>query len=133
MSSSASGADAAATSNSPAFSCDVSRSVSPPVAPPAVGEVLRLMVDGWPVAVWNIQGNLYALDDICPHRGDILSEGGLARESDGSFAVVCPRHGWRFDMETGDCLHTPDRLRVWLVQYVSDGILVLACPDTHEF
>lgn len=53
------------------------------------------------VAAFNVGGRLFAIDDRCPHRGGELSAGAVI---DG--CVVCPLHGWRFELATGEC---PDR------------------------
>ena len=53
-------------------------------------------VDGVPVAVFNIDGELYAIEDVCTHDGGELASGTL----DG-YEVECPRHGARFDVRTG--------------------------------
>ena len=51
------------------------------------------------------QGRAYALKDICPHRGILLS-GGEAQEHDGETHVECPYHGWRFRTD-GSCAAIP--------------------------
>lgn len=48
------------------------------------------------VAVFNVNGQFCAIDNICPHRGGPLGEGAL----DGT-VVTCPWHGWQFDVTTG--------------------------------
>ena len=48
------------------------------------------------IALFNVGGRYYAIDDMCPHRGGPLSEGDLEGE-----AVVCPWHGAIFDLATG--------------------------------
>ena len=48
------------------------------------------------IAVFNVDGELYAVEDICTHDGGELAGG----EIDG-FEVECPRHGARFDLRTG--------------------------------
>lgn len=45
---------------------------------------------------------VYALDAICPHKGGPLEEGTLENG-----CIVCPWHGWQFDIETGDCIMCP--------------------------
>ncbi len=51
---------------------------------------------GRTLALFNVDGTLYALDNTCPHRGGPLAEG----ELDGP-VVTCPWHGWRYDVTTG--------------------------------
>jgi len=50
-------------------------------------------------------GKAYALKDICPHRGILLS-GGEAQQHDGETHVECPYHGWRFRTD-GSCAAIP--------------------------
>ena len=55
-----------------------------------------------PIAVYNIDGELYAIEDVCTHDGGELAGGALH-----GFAVECPRHGARFDLRTGAVLAPP--------------------------
>ena len=66
------------------------------------GTLLAVKVDGKTVAVANLEGQLFAVSDICTHRGCSLSEG----ELNGS-AVVCPCHRSEFDMKNGEVLAGP--------------------------
>ena len=60
----------------------------------AVGKVM--------VAVFQVDGRFYAIDDFCPHQGASLAEGYL----DGC-TVACPWHHWRFSIEDGSWLDNP--------------------------
>jgi len=60
------------------------------------GQGKVVSVKGQDVAVFNVDGRIFALNNTCPHRGGPLGEG----ELDGP-VVTCPWHGWRFDVETG--------------------------------
>lgn len=53
-------------------------------------------VKGKPVAIFNIDGNFHAISDTCLHRGGPLGEGELEGK-----IVVCPWHGWRYDVTSG--------------------------------
>lgn len=64
--------------------------------PPGEGRVV--VAEDRPVALWNVDGELHAIDNTCPHVGGPLGQGFL----DGRCAV-CPWHGWRFDVTTGRC------------------------------
>lgn len=55
------------------------------------------------VAVFNVEGAFHAIDHECPHEGGPLGAG----EVDGRI-VVCPWHGWAFDVTTGHCPTSPD-------------------------
>jgi len=57
----------------------------------------KLVWDGdTAIAVYNIDGALYAIEDICSHDGGELAGGDVH-----GFEVECPRHGARFDVRTG--------------------------------
>jgi 3-phenylpropionate/trans-cinnamate dioxygenase ferredoxin component len=65
------------------------------------GELLpgefRVVWDGdTAIAVYNIDGELYAIEDICSHDGGELAGGGVF-----GYEVECPRHGARFDVRSG--------------------------------
>ena len=65
--------------------------------PPGTGKTYT--VGDRTVAVFNVAGELHAIDDRCPHRGASLGRGTL-HES----VVNCPMHGWAFDLRTGQCV-----------------------------
>ena len=52
--------------------------------------------DGRIYALFNVDGQISALDGICPHQGGPLAEGQLEGTT-----VTCPWHGWQFDVRTG--------------------------------
>lgn len=59
-------------------------------------------VDGTVVAVFNINGEYFAIEDVCTHDGGELASGVIEGDQ-----VVCPRHGARFCVRTGDALSAP--------------------------
>lgn len=59
-------------------------------------------MDGTLVAVFNLDGEYYAIEDVCTHDGGILTGGTLEGEQ-----IVCPRHGARFSIKTGEVLAPP--------------------------
>jgi 3-phenylpropionate/trans-cinnamate dioxygenase ferredoxin subunit len=59
-------------------------------------------VDGRPIALFNVDGKFYAIDDVCTHDGGPLAEGQLI-----GCEIMCPRHGARFDVRTGKALCMP--------------------------
>ena len=59
-------------------------------------------VDGADVAVFNVDGRYYAIENVCTHDGGILTGGPI--EGD---VIVCPRHGARFSIPTGEVLAPP--------------------------
>jgi 3-phenylpropionate/trans-cinnamate dioxygenase ferredoxin component len=59
-------------------------------------------LEGSPVAVFNLDGKYYAIEDVCTHDGGTLTGGTLERDE-----IVCPRHGARFAIKTGEALTPP--------------------------
>ncbi len=65
------------------------------------GSSKEVMADDRVVALFNVEGQFYALDGVCPHAGGPLGEGTLRGTT-----VTCPWHGWQFDVSTGqNCLN----------------------------
>ena len=62
------------------------------------GTLMEAFVGDVAVAVGNVDGQLHAIGNTCPHAGGPLGDGAL----DGN-AAVCPYHGWAFDLESGVC------------------------------
>ena len=58
--------------------------------------------NGRELAVSNIEGAYFAIDDVCTHDGGTLGEGRLRNGR-----VICPRHGAAFDARTGKVLSLP--------------------------
>ena len=54
------------------------------------------------VVVFHLDGAFYALDDCCTHDGGPLGEGDIE-----GFQIICPRHGARFDIRTGQAMTMP--------------------------
>ena len=54
------------------------------------------------IIIVNLDGTFYAVQDVCTHDGGILSDGFLMNDE-----LVCPRHGARFSVKTGDALCPP--------------------------
>ena len=60
------------------------------------GTALEAVAGDQMVALFNIDGELYALDGVCPHQGGPLGQGELC-----GAVVTCPWHGWQFDVRDG--------------------------------
>ena len=67
---------------------------------PGQGKIIE--VGGKKIALFNVEGSFYAIDDTCTHRGGPLSEGVLEGKQ-----VTCPWHGARYDVTTGAVLSPP--------------------------
>ena len=65
----------------------------------APGTAKLVAVDGNEIALFNVDGTFYALDNECPHRGGPLGEGDLE-----GCIVTCPWHAWQYDVRTGESI-----------------------------
>ena len=85
---------------------------------------LAALIGGWHVLVARIDGGFHAVNDRCTHQGARLSAGKIRRN-----AAMCPLHGARFDMATGQCIGGayPD-LRSFALRE-TDGMIEIAIPD----
>jgi nitrite reductase/ring-hydroxylating ferredoxin subunit len=68
----------------------------------AVDGVIRVKVGDLDVALYNIEGQLYATHNVCTHAHALLSDGWLE-----GGVIECPLHGGRFDVRTGKGLGAP--------------------------
>ena len=87
--------------------------------PPLGGRVL--MLAGREVALLrNEDGEIFALDNRCPHKGGPLAEGTVTGRT-----VHCPLHGWRIDLTCGQA-RDPDcgSVRTWDVRIEGDRVLL---------
>jgi len=66
------------------------------------GKAAAFDVEGRRIAVFNVGGTLYAVEDTCTHDGGPLCEG----EVEGT-VVTCPWHGATFDLKSGEALGPP--------------------------
>jgi len=100
------------------------------VRPPERNEPARSMIDtkdiaegsaklvrrgGEEIAVFKCNGQLYGIQNICPHEGGQLCNGWIEGGE-----VVCPLHGYKFNLKTGACSTDP-KLKVKVFKLVSQG------------
>ncbi len=72
------------------------------------------------IALFNVEGTFYAIDDTCVHRGGPLGEGELV-----DCVVVCPWHGWRYDLRTGEMtLNRSVRINCYSTRVEGDEVQV---------
>ncbi len=89
------------------------------------GEAKRVEVDGEEIALFNVDGNYYAIGDVCTHEEASLSEGYLQGE-----VISCPRHGARFNIRTGQVLSLPAILSVAAYPVRVEGSdILLSLPE----
>jgi naphthalene 1,2-dioxygenase system ferredoxin subunit len=87
----------------------------------AEGDMLAVTVGDRQIALYNIEGEVYATDNICTHAFAILTDGWL----DGD-VIECPLHGGRFEVKTGKGLGPPIPcdLKTYPVRVVGDEVQV---------
>jgi nitrite reductase (NADH) small subunit len=66
------------------------------------GTVREFQIEGRAVALANVEGKIYAINNTCLHRGGPLGQGTLNGK-----VVTCPWHGWQFDVTTGKVVANP--------------------------
>jgi NAD(P)H-dependent nitrite reductase small subunit len=77
-------------------------------------------VNGVSIALFKIDGAVYAISNACPHRGGPLAAGPVE-----GHVVSCPLHFWDFDIITGEFTTNPEiRLATYPVQVEGDDIKV---------
>jgi 3-phenylpropionate/trans-cinnamate dioxygenase ferredoxin subunit len=92
----------------------------------APGQMRRVRYNDHPVALFNMDGQFYALDDICSHAEASLSEGEFEDDE-----VTCPLHGARFRITTGKPRSLPATQPVATYPTrVENGDVFLGPPNT---
>lgn len=85
---------------------------------PGTGKAVE--AGGRRIAVFNVGGKHYAIDDTCKHRGGPLGEG----ELEGS-VVTCPWHGWQYDVTTGAaCMDPAVKVECYPVEIQGNDLFV---------
>jgi 3-phenylpropionate/trans-cinnamate dioxygenase ferredoxin subunit len=59
-------------------------------------------IDGASIAVFNLNGKYFAIENVCTHDGGVLTGGCVEGDQ-----IICPRHGARFSIPTGEALTAP--------------------------
>lgn len=82
---------------------------------------LSTEVDGYPIVVARCGDSLFAVEDRCTHDGESLAGAEIDK-----CEIICPRHGARFDLRTGDALTPPayEPIRTFNVRQEAGRILV---------
>ncbi|MDR7483557.1 MAG: non-heme iron oxygenase ferredoxin subunit [Armatimonadota bacterium] len=91
--------------------------------PPGTAKAVE--VAGRRIALVNVRGAIYAIDDTCTHERVSLSSGQVTGE-----VIVCPKHGSRFHVVTGRVLSLPAvrPVSTYAVKVEGDAILVAPSP-----
>jgi 3-phenylpropionate/trans-cinnamate dioxygenase ferredoxin subunit len=73
-----------------------------PISSMPPGALRVVEVEGLAVAVFNLDGEFYAIEDVCTHDGGDLASGDVEGDR-----IICPRHGACFSIRTGKVLSPP--------------------------
>jgi 3-phenylpropionate/trans-cinnamate dioxygenase ferredoxin subunit len=89
----------------------------------APGTTRRVVVEGQEILICNVDGNFFAIEDVCTHDGGPLDQGDLE-----DACIVCPRHGATFDVRTGAALTLPAvvPLVTFALEVVGDDICLVS-------
>ncbi len=89
------------------------------------GSSMTVEANGKAVALFNVEGAVYALDNTCLHRGGPLGEGFL--EGD---VVACPWHMWEYNVRTGEKVGDPSlKVATYAVEVEGNDITVQVASD----
>lgn len=82
------------------------------------------------IALFNVDGRVYAVNNVCPHRGGPLVRGTLEASPEGP-RLRCPMHGWPFLLATGESVR-PGRATVYPVEVRAGGVLEVVLAGEVE-
>jgi len=95
---------------------------------PAPGNVMEADAEGVGVCLANLNGELSALENLCPHRQGPLGQGWIEGET-----VVCPWHSWTFHVKTGKSEYPVDEaVEVYPVRVEGEDVLVNVGGDPGD-
>lgn len=91
------------------------------------GRAMSVRVSGKDVALFNVDGTVYAIDDSCLHQGVSLGNSKFAGK-----VVTCRGHGWKYDVTTGSTLSSPGYGVVTYPVKVVDGKIMVSPEPAAE-
>jgi len=92
----------------------------------APGGRLSVVVDDLPVLLIRVGDRFFAIEDVCTHDGQPLTDGPV-----GETDITCPRHGARFDLATGKplCMPATEAVRTYAVEVRDGAVFVGSTSD----
>lgn len=83
------------------------------------GESQSVVVDDLPALVIRLEDDFFVIEDVCTHDGQPLTDGPIA-----DCSIMCPRHGARFDIKTGEalCMPATKGIRTFAVEIKDDAV-----------
>ncbi len=90
------------------------------------GERMFVEIDRYPIVIFNIGGEFFAIADICSHDDGPLGDGDL---DESGLTITCPRHGAQFDLKSGKALTLPavQDIAAYPVRII-DGMIQIGIP-----
>ena len=87
---------------------------------PEPNHAREMSAEGHTFCIANMDGEICAMDNVCPHRGGPLGEGMIENGK-----LICPWHAWEFDLTTGVSSEDPAaKVSVYQVHVEGDNVLV---------
>lgn len=83
------------------------------------GRGMRVKVDDKHIALFKVAGEVFAINAVCPHAGAFLDQGYLE-----DCTIICPLHGWDFDLRTGVSPNYGVKTKCYPVE-IKDGVVYL--------
>ncbi len=92
-----------------------------------VGERLFLEVAGKSIVIFNLAGTYFAIGDVCSHDNGPVGDGEIEE-----YEIICPRHGARFDIRSGEATSLPAVVDIpsYPVRVV-DGTIEIGLPKVE--
>lgn len=87
---------------------------------PPIDEAKEFACDGKTICIANVNGTYSAMDNVCLHRGGPLGQGMVEGNK-----VVCPWHGWAWDVKTGAAEQDPNmKVAVYPLKIENGDVMV---------
>ncbi|MGY1642274.1 Rieske (2Fe-2S) protein [Geodermatophilus sp. SYSU D00703] len=80
----------------------------------------QVSVGGCPIALFLVDDEVFAMDDVCVHKERFLTKGTVLNGQ-----VICPGHQWRFDPRTGAAEDQDGRQATYAVQVTDEGAVLV--------
>lgn len=89
---------------------------------------IRFVFDDEEIAIFKVDGRIYAISNICPHNhSSVMYQGELQK-----LTLSCPIHGWEFDLITGENTQGFRKIKTYKTEII-DGELFVAIPKKKLF
>jgi NAD(P)H-dependent nitrite reductase small subunit len=89
----------------------------------------RFIVDDVEIAIFKINSEVFAINNICPHQQSHLIHNGIIEDE----FVICPAHSWKFNLRTGKKASGSNGLSIYPVEIVEDNVFVKVQPKKFNW